>query len=83
MIKCLRCKYEWKPRTPRKPVACPDCKHRRWFEYKNPETREKLNDLTLKRETLRQKMEDQEIDGATYINEVAILNEEQKLLNSQ
>ena len=27
---CQRCHWSWKPRTPRIPVACPDCMSRKW-----------------------------------------------------
>jgi len=28
--KCIKCKYEWIPRTEEKPKECPKCKSRKW-----------------------------------------------------
>lgn len=29
-LKCLKCGYEWSPRLEGRPVACPECKNRKW-----------------------------------------------------
>ena len=30
MLTCKRCEYQWKPRSKKRPVSCPECKSRQW-----------------------------------------------------
>jgi predicted Zn-ribbon and HTH transcriptional regulator len=46
-LKCLRCGYEWYPRTPGRPYVCPNpkCHSPRWD---NPKLNRKLRDSNTK-----------------------------------
>lgn len=44
-LKCLKCRHEWYPRSPKRPGVCPKCKRKNWdtvSEMKNDITQKEL-----------------------------------------
>lgn len=35
-LTCVSCKHEWFPKTPKKPICCPNCKTAAWETGKGP-----------------------------------------------